>query len=77
MADQLLIRPRFHFAEGGADDSDVGVLCDDFLDHLFVGGGVEGAEVFLVDAFDFEAEHFLEVFFVADEAVDVGGSGPS
>ncbi len=60
-----------HLAEGGADDADVGIFGDDFFDHLFVGGGVEGAEVFGVDAFDFEAEDFLEIFLVADEAVDV------
>ncbi len=60
-----------YFAEGGADDFDVGIFGDDAFDHFFVGGGVEGAEVFLVDAFDFEAEDFLEVFFIADEAIDM------
>ena len=62
----------FDYAEGGADDAEVEVAGDDFFDHLFVGGGVEGCQVLAVDAFDLEAENFLEVLLVADEAIDVG-----
>ena len=61
----------FDLAERGADDLDVGIGLDDLLDHFLVGGGVEGGEVF-IDAFDFEAEDFLEIFFVADEAIEMG-----
>ena len=37
----------FNFAKGGADNFDIGVGLNDFLDHLLVGAGVESRQVFV------------------------------
>src|ERR1700722_10674602 len=60
-----------YFAEGGADDFDIGVGFHHFLDHFLVGAGIERGERF-IGPFDFKAEDFLEILFVADEAIDMG-----
>ena len=60
-----------HFAEGCADDFKVGIIFGDLADHFFVVFDWKIFKIFIFGTFDFVAEDFLEVFFVADETVDV------
>ena len=57
------------FAEGGSDGFDVGKFAGDFFHHAEEGGGIQFGVGF--DVLAFESESFLEVFFVADEDVNV------
>lgn len=69
------------FAEGGADDFEIGIILGDLADHVFIIFDGQLAAALDVRALDLVAEHFFKVFFVADEAVDVldewlgGGDG--
>ena len=57
-------------AEGAGDELEVGVGSGDFAEHGFVTGNGQLGEVF-ADAFDGYAEHGGEVFFVAEEQIDL------
>ena len=57
-------------AEGGGDGLEVGVGGDDVAEHLFVALDGELGEV-VGDSLELDAEHGGEVFFVAEEDVDL------
>ena len=48
----------------------VGICGGHFAEHLFVAGDGQLGEVF-ADAFDGDAEHGGEIFFVAEQDVDL------
>ena len=61
-------------AQGAGDELQVRICGGYFAEHLFVGGDGQLGEVF-ADAFDLDAEHGGEVFFVAEQQVDFADEG--
>ena len=56
-------------SEGAGDEFEVGIEGGDFAEHVFVGSDGQLREI-LSHAFELDAQHGGEVFFVAEEDVD-------
>ena len=57
-------------AQSAGDELEVRIGGRDFAQHLFVAGDGQLGEV-LADAFDLDAEHGGEIFFVAQQQIDL------
>src|SRR4051794_41164240 len=67
----IVDRRGLHAAQRRTDDLHVWIILHDAFDHRLEWRDIERAGLVHVHAFGVIAEHLLEVFFVANETVDV------